>query len=67
MIGILCTPLTRSLLPVTAFGFKKDVWLISSDSVYYNGQKVNRINYKFYVIEFIYVVIRKLNFIKNID
>ena len=49
MVGVLCTPVTRSLLPVTAFGFKKDVWLVSADSVYHNGHKVSvaRIHRKF--------------------
>lgn len=40
MIGILCSPVTRNLLPVTAFGFKKDAWIIAGDSVYHNGHKV---------------------------
>lgn len=40
MIGVLSSPLTRSSLPVTAFGFKKDVWLLAGDSVYHNGNKV---------------------------
>lgn len=41
MIGVLCTPIARSSLPVTAFGFRKDVWLLSADSVYHNGHKVS--------------------------
>lgn len=41
MIGVLCSPVTRSLLPVTAFGFKKDAWIIAGDSVYHNGHKVH--------------------------